>query len=380
MKLSSPVLPLEAPQPKAVLESSVTLSSAITYEYNSKYDENCYVDGYLVVNNITNLGTNIINGDLVLSSTLSGDLYNSLYCYNVAQFYSQLVIYDTTQSTGLGTGALQVIGGVSIYKNVNIGGNLTLAGNLQLNAGNLTVGINSTIYGNQTILNTTPSTSTSTGALVCFGGVGISGDVNISKSLTVNTNFTLIGDIVHNGYYLSQFYTKDERESTSVTDGSIVGLGGCGIGKNLTVGGNINTSKTTAPASVNSLGYQTTTSSSTSVTLTNSVYNNLLNFVVTSANYGTYLMEFSIQIRSTITTILPYYLVLNTSTTFTLSSTTMSFALNSIVNNHATNGIILRFSRVFSCYTPMTIYGLARCDTTGTATVMSSNLTATRIA
>jgi hypothetical protein len=361
--------------PAYMITSNTTISAAINYTFNSKYDENCYVDGFLVVNNITNLGTNIITGDLVLNSTLSGALYNSLYCYNVAQFYSQLVIYDTTQSIGTGTGALQVVGGASFFKDVFIGGNL------QLNAGNLTVAFNSTVYGNHTILNTTPSTSTLTGALVCNGGVGISGDVNMSGSLTVNTNFTLVGDIIQpTGYYLSQFYTKDEQESTSVTTGSIVGKGGCGISKNITVGGNINTSVTTAPASANSLGYQTTTSTSTNQSLTTATYFNLLNFVITSANYGTYMMEFSCQIKTSTTTILPYYLVLYTSTSFTLSSSTMSYALNTITSNHATNGIILRFSRVFSCYSNMTIYAMPRVDFAGTATVMSSNLTATRIA
>ena len=39
--------------------------------------------------------------------------------------YYQLFVFDTTPSTTVGTGALQVLGGGSIYGDLNLGGNLT---------------------------------------------------------------------------------------------------------------------------------------------------------------------------------------------------------------------------------------------------------------
>ena len=45
-----------------------------------------------------------------------------------------MFIYDTSPSTTMGTGALQVLGGASIYGNLNLGGSLTM------NVGTLTVG------------------------------------------------------------------------------------------------------------------------------------------------------------------------------------------------------------------------------------------------
>jgi len=208
----------------------------------------------------------------------------------------------------------------------------------------------------------------------------VGGDETINGSLTINSDLTLAGNLYHpTGYYMSQVYIKDDRNSTSLTSGCIVGLGGCGIGKNLTVGGCINTSLTTAPTSVNSLGSQTIAS----ITLTPinaNVYNNLLNFAVTCANYGVYIIDFTCQIKCSVVTVLPYYLVLYTSTTFTLSECTVDYCYNNYFVNNTSPGIVLKYSRIFSCYTPMTIYGLVRVDTEGTPGVTAAYLTATRIA
>ena len=48
--------------------SNVDITSTIDYTFNSAYNENCYVDGYHCCNNITNLGTNVIAGDLTLTN------------------------------------------------------------------------------------------------------------------------------------------------------------------------------------------------------------------------------------------------------------------------------------------------------------------------
>ena len=257
-----------------------TISAAVDLTYNTQYDENCFVDGYLAVNNISNLGCNLISGDLVLN-TVSGSLTNTLYCYNYANFYYQLFVFDTTPSTTVGTGALQVLGGGSIYGDLNLGGNLTM------NFGNLTIG----------------------------------GDI-----------LTTLGP----------------------------------------------------PADVRALGYQVYTYTSTVGTLVSSTwFYSGLSFAVTSANYGTYLIEFTAGITTSNTANFIHGVSLST------SSSTPTPPFNTAANNsyfmrqYLPGGSLqlLRVTRTCSLYTTQTIYGMVfAIYGTGTGTMNNASLNVTRIA
>ena len=83
------------------------------------------------------------------------------------------------------------------------------------------------------------STSISTGTFVVDGGCGISDDVNIGGNLKVFKNITC-SEII----YQQEEVITGTDESTSISTGSQIILGGCGIYKNLNVGGNIQTYST----------------------------------------------------------------------------------------------------------------------------------------
>lgn len=319
--------------------STNDITSTVDYTFNSTYDENCIIDGYLCCNNITNLGTNLIQGDLTLTNI--GDNY--LYCNNKANFYQPVYLFDNAASTNYGEGALTVVGGVGIGGNCRVGYSISVGGNLD-----------------------------------CSSNLNVVGDTQINGTLTINTDLNLVGNMTQAGYYNSQFYTTDSRESTTVTEGSIVGLGGCGIGKNLTVGGCINSSITTAPTSVNSLGYQTIASTSTIIGMTANTYYSPLNFVVTSANYGTYMIEFTCQLSPSVTNVNQLtYMALSTTPTFAFTATNLHYGTRTYM--YGSN--IMKYSRIFSCYTPTTIYAQIRLDTTGTVSLYyGATLIATRIA
>jgi hypothetical protein len=84
------------------------------------------------------------------------------------------------------------------------------------------------------ILNTASSTSTDTGALIVAGGVGIVENLNVG-GLTVLSNATVTNSLRLDGVVT----IYNQTESISTDSGALVVVGGVGIGKNLTVGGNI---------------------------------------------------------------------------------------------------------------------------------------------
>ncbi|KAI8821998.1 uncharacterized protein EV422DRAFT_505509 [Fimicolochytrium jonesii] len=73
-------------------------------------------------------------------------------------------VFTTTDSTGVGSGALQVNGGASVAKNVYVGGNVS-------------------------VLNTSDATSNTSGALQVNGGA------SVAKSLYVGSNLNISGDL-----------------------------------------------------------------------------------------------------------------------------------------------------------------------------------------
>jgi enhancing lycopene biosynthesis protein 2 len=116
---------------------------------------------------------------------------------------------STTNSTSSSTGALVISGGMGIYKDVNINGDLTVQGDITCETIN---------YEEQEIIESTnDSTSITTGASVVMGGMGIVKRANIGGVCEIwNTT-----------------------QSTSSSTGALQCLGGCGITKDLYVGGNI---------------------------------------------------------------------------------------------------------------------------------------------
>ena len=182
-------------------------------------------------------------------------------------------VTNTSVSTGIGSGALQIAGGAAIAGSVYVGTNISVTGTSTLTG-------NCSIAGICSITNTTPSTSKITGALVVSGGIGLSGalygstasfsgtvtipatPVNTtdaaSKSyvdsliVTAGTGLTKTGTVFSVNASQTQITTigtltaltssgvisvTNTTASTSALTGALVVSGGAGISGSLYVGG-----------------------------------------------------------------------------------------------------------------------------------------------
>lgn len=162
-----------------------------------------------------------------------------------------LTLAGTTNSTSTTTGALQVRGGVGI------GGDTWIGGYVE-------------------VLSTAQATSTVTGALQVIGGVGVGGNLYVGGEIvadkltiqytTVTTTLIQTDDVIR---------TLNTSSSTSTLTGALVVGGGAGIGGNLYVGGTINgtvngtvtTATNLAGGAAGSVPYQSTTGSTTFVSI-----------------------------------------------------------------------------------------------------------------
>ena len=208
-------------------------------------------------------------------------------------------VTSSTNSTSTDTGALRVVGGVGIGRDVTIGGDINVIGTAtvgslittgtiyatgiydtnarvittatignfgitDLSAGTDTAVSSSTgvvvIWSTATlqsitsrssstdqaitITNPTDSFSTSTGALIVAGGIGVGGSISVRSTGTIEhliVGDAYIRDIEVNTAIVNAILTSTNlTNSNDVNSGAIVVAGGVGIGKNLSVGGQIN--------------------------------------------------------------------------------------------------------------------------------------------
>ena len=194
-----------------------------------------YVSGNARIYGVTTLGnssatvdsTGVGTGALVVVGGVG--VSSTLYCGGVGQFINGTAASSTT------TGAVVVTGGVGISGAAFIGGALNVIGATTGISGNLTVGGNTTVGANLSVTGTTTnlggilgsgsivtanlvgSTSTTTGALRVGGGAGIFGNVNIGGNSNVNGNSSVGGNI-----YIGANLTVT---GTTTNNGGVIGSG-----------------------------------------------------------------------------------------------------------------------------------------------------------
>lgn len=132
----------------------------------------------------------------VTSNDLSISRYNSSGVFveksiDISNSNGQITFNNSTNSTGITTGALITVGGITIRttaqaSSVQNGGGLTIFGGTSI-AKNLYVG------GDVILSSTTNSSNSNEGALRVSGGVGINGNVNILGNTVINGNLSIIG-------------------------------------------------------------------------------------------------------------------------------------------------------------------------------------------
>ena len=220
------------------ISKTVNIGGALNVTGNSFFNGNVDISGIETIQNTTDstgvgIGAVVIKGGVGISKTVNigGALNvtgNSVFNGNV-DISGIETIRNTTDSNGVSNGALMVLGGVGISKTVNIGGNLNVIGNSFFNG-------NVDISGIETIQNTTESTGVSNGAVVVKGGVGISKTVNIGGNLNITGNTFFNKNVDISGIEM----IVNTTDSGSVGSGALVVSGGVGISKTMNIGGNLN--------------------------------------------------------------------------------------------------------------------------------------------
>ena len=149
----------------SLLQGSLTVTGA------TLLNSTLTVTGATLLNStLTVTGATLLNSSLTVSgaSILNQGATMGLLCVTGGTLLQGITtITDSTQSTGVGVGALIVVGGVSVGKNLNIGGNTYLTGDLYVNG--TTVSINSTtvsIHDNILTLNAGPSGTLDAGVMI----------------------------------------------------------------------------------------------------------------------------------------------------------------------------------------------------------------------
>jgi len=158
--------------------STSTTTGALRVTGGAGIGGNLAVGGTIYANSLTTFPAGS-NANLLIDPDGAGDVIFSTA--------TQVMLFDTSPSTSISSGALVVAGGVGIAGDIYFGGNLYQNGTLFTGGSG---GGATTIVANNTgttttfvISNTTTSISSTTGALQVAGGVGIRGDLNIGGDL-----------------------------------------------------------------------------------------------------------------------------------------------------------------------------------------------------
>jgi len=211
------------------------------------------------------------------TGTTAGAINNSgfanLFIGNT--YANTATIRDTVDSTSATSGVLQVAGGVGIAKALFVGGNIILddaglttsnttaylfnetvttlnigrsATTVSIGAGTGTTTINNnlgitgvtTFTGNLVGASTTDSSSISTGSIVTLGGLGVAKNITATSAQITAIGNATPGTGAFTTLTASGLTTvTNTTESTTFNDGALVVSGGTGIAKNLNVGGNV---------------------------------------------------------------------------------------------------------------------------------------------
>lgn len=111
--------------------------------------------------------------------------------FDISNSTGHVVFNNTTPSTSKNDASVQFLGGISI-SNTNPAITLENGGSFTV-AGGISIGKNANIGGDVVIYSTTDSSNVSTGAVLIAGGVGISGNVNVLGNTQIIGNLTVNG-------------------------------------------------------------------------------------------------------------------------------------------------------------------------------------------
>ena len=183
-------------------------------------------------------------------------------------FNGNIIVYTTTPSTSINSGAFQLVGGAGITGNIYVGGNVIVQSNIasmDVSSGAFQVvggaGITGNVYvggnvvctsvvcssvvcssGNMIVQSNIASMDVSSGAFQVLGGAGITGNVYVGGNVVCSTSVVCSSVVCSSGNMIVQ----SNIASMDVFSGSLQVIGGAGITGNVYVGGNITIGALTA--------------------------------------------------------------------------------------------------------------------------------------
>jgi hypothetical protein len=260
--------------PEYYLDVSGDLRVTDIVRFTSTQQSINFSSGALVVNGGVGIGKNLnVGGNLIVVGTadifddttidasldVTGDAYIQLQLEvdSYVDVGDYLIVRSTEDSSGIGTGALVVEGGVGIKKSLSIGSSVSIGSStdsISKDTGALVVeggvGVEKSLSVGSSVFigSSTDSISKDTGALVVEGGVGIKKSLSIGSSVSIgsSTDSSGIGTgalVVEGGVGIkkslsvgSSVFISGTYSSVDKDSGALVVEGGVGIEENLNVG------------------------------------------------------------------------------------------------------------------------------------------------
>lgn len=149
---------------------------------------------------------------------------------------------QTTAATSTTTGALTVAGGVGIGGNLHVGGTITGGSVSYSSTSSGTFSVTNGSGTTLTVASTTTSTSPTTGSATFAGGVGIAGNLNVGGTISggsISYASTSTGTLSVTNSPGTTVTVSSSEDTSGTTTGAMTVVGGVGVGKGLSVGGNL---------------------------------------------------------------------------------------------------------------------------------------------
>jgi Chaperone of endosialidase len=199
-----------------------------------------------------------VSNILLKDSTVATSTVGQQYVTTDLGLGGQLFVVNATDSSGVGTGSMQLVGGASVGKNLFVGGVLDVSNSIDSSgqgtgalvvSGGVSIGKTVNIAGGVSINNTAVSSNTNSGALIVAGGVGVGGNVFVGGILDLSSNLDAsgvgLGVLRVNGgasiggttYMNGKLYVVNTTDSSGVGTGALDVSGGMSVGGKTYLGG-----------------------------------------------------------------------------------------------------------------------------------------------
>jgi len=258
--------------PSGEISSAVNIGGGSTIldgKYGTQYRYRTLVANNSTISYTTN-GTTIslsVNSSVVSHNDLSGrsdPLAHSQYSLKSGDTFSgSIIVANTVNTTGTGTGSVVINGGGSVSLDWIVGGSI-VAQDAIINGTSVLGGttINNVVVNSSSVFNGNAIFNSNVSINGSLSTVNIYSSTITTSTLTVSSNITVGGDLIVNGTvtfgsgvgFTGPLVISDTTQSTDKDTGAVIIEGGVGVEKNLNVGQNLSVIGNIQGSSISSSG------------------------------------------------------------------------------------------------------------------------------